>query len=132
MPAQFAVTDKTLETIRTLRASGATLDLVAERIGCSRTTVSEIISRHGIPKSGKQPPAPKPAARRSALTPEAYALRTYGQSDEPLPAGHPISWSLIEPHTPYPAQKPLLGLRPIPREPGWTDPRKWEIGSIPR
>jgi len=138
MPAPITITEETLHIVRRLRENKATLDVIAERIGCSRTTVTDILNRHGIPRNGRSPHPPRPITTQTRLdpnrnaliyplTPEARALRPLNKADEPLPAGHPLTWGLIQPQTKYPQDATPKLLRPIQREPGWTDPNPWRV-----
>ncbi len=122
MPAPFPVTDEILAVVKTMRQSYCQLDDIAVAIGCSRTTVASIISRHHIPR----PPAPPrvtfdPATGRLEypLTPEARAARPAYDADQPLPAGHPLTWGLIC-SLPFPRPDPQPPMRRSAKPAAWV------------
>jgi DNA invertase Pin-like site-specific DNA recombinase len=72
-----------VEQVRKLVAEGLSLARIAEKCGVTRYAVESICGRHGIERAVPAASAPQGETR-------AYTHRS-----EPLPAGHPTTWSAI-------------------------------------
>lgn len=88
------------ETLRSMRAAGASKLVIARFVGFSTWAVGNRLDKLG---ARKPLPPPKPI-----YEPTGFAARP------PMPPGHHVSWSLLLAHTPSIAGTPYPAYRPLP------------------